>query len=188
MPGSSLWLVPPESHPLHGSITSLITSILPSRFPAEAGGESNNNKPVLFAPHMTLTSEISPATYLDNNDVTNEQQQQGDNQNAAAQTWLNSLPLPPARDVRVRLLDVATQDVFFRRCFVRVGYEGVREIVAVAREHGIVRPSAGGDAENDKSPPLSSRDPSSLGVRISETTEEWLKEWRQAFGPHVSLI
>ncbi|KXJ89718.1 2',3'-cyclic-nucleotide 3'-phosphodiesterase [Microdochium bolleyi] len=146
MPGSSLWLIPPQSHPLHGTITSLITSVLPSRFPAEAGGPDGDS-PVVFAPHMTLTSEISPATYN-------------------AQAWLDSLPLPAARDVRVRLLSVDTQDVFFRRCFMRVEYEGVRDIVAVAREHGVSAASSG----------------------ISEGTEEWLKSWKQAFGPHVSLI
>lgn len=177
MPGSSLWLVPPPSHPLHEVITTLISTTLPSKFPSEAAGGGTN--PVLFAAHMTLTSEILPSTYY-HDSTPDLNQPPTDEERQHAQKWLDALPFPPADEVRVRLDRVDTQDVFFRRCFVRVGYGGVEDIVAVAREYGVTRggsSSSGHDDDND-----------GAGRPISQATRGWLASWKEAFGPHVSLI
>ncbi|KAK7914059.1 hypothetical protein PG985_011762 [Apiospora marii] len=142
MPGSSLWLVPPPSHPLHAIIAELIERTLPSAFPDLTGPA--------FAPHMTLTSGIDPAVYGDN-----------------PQAWLDAVPWPRAADVDVRLEKVATQDIFFRRCFLKVAFEkGVRDVAGLARAVGV----------------------NGEGYQIGPVTEKWLEEWREAFGPHVSLI
>lgn len=140
MPGSSLWLIPPSSHPLYKIISELITEDLPSYFPELTGPP--------FAPHMTLTSNIDPAVYGDK-----------------PQEWLDSIPWPAARDVQVRFETVRTQDVFFRRCYVKVAFDGVRDVAAIARARGV------NGEEN-----------------IGTKTEQWLDEWKSDFGPHVSLI
>ncbi|KAK4449653.1 putative cyclic phosphodiesterase [Podospora aff. communis PSN243] len=146
MPGSSLWLLPPPSHPLHWILTTLITSTLPPLFPAESS--SSTLAPHFFHPHMTLTSEISPSLYGDN-----------------PQEWLDSIPFPSASEVRVRFRDVATQDVFFRRCYLRVGVEGVRGVVGIARARGV-------EGEDE----------------VGEKTRRWVEWWLGEYGPHVSLM
>jgi 2',3'-cyclic-nucleotide 3'-phosphodiesterase len=45
--------------------------------------------------------------------------------------------------VKVRFEKVVSQDVFFRRCFIRVGYEGVRELAGVARTVGVIGEEVG---------------------------------------------
>ncbi|KAK7983421.1 hypothetical protein PG989_010823, partial [Apiospora arundinis] len=133
----------PPTHPLYALITELITRTLPSTFPDLTG-------PTTFAPHMTLTSGIDPAVYGDD-----------------PQGWLDAVPWPRAADVGVRLETVATQDVFFRRCYLKVAFaDGIRQIAGLARAVGV----------------------SGEGHAIGPVTEGWLEEWREAFGPHVSLI
>jgi 2',3'-cyclic-nucleotide 3'-phosphodiesterase len=115
MPGSSLWLVPPEDHPLYKTITSLIESTLPSQFPQLTGP--------LFAPHMTLSSNIDPSLYV----------------TEGAQQWLDSIPFASASDVSIRFTDVKTQDFFFRRCYISVELkEGVRQLAGIARARGVL--------------------------------------------------
>jgi 2',3'-cyclic-nucleotide 3'-phosphodiesterase len=162
MPGSSLWLLPPESHPLYAILAKLIeltvpdilfTAPPPSAVPAAPSSDaraSATTEPVLFAPHMTLTSEIPPDVYGDD-----------------PQVWLDSLPFPAETPV-VKFLDVHTQDVFFRRCYVSVGYGGVEAVTATARAWGVYN-AAGDDAAQSKA-------------------TEWLIWWREAYGPHVSLF
>lgn len=142
MPGSSLWLIPPPSHPLHGIISELISQHLPSAFPDVCGPP--------FAPHLTLTSNIPPALYGDQ-----------------PQAWLDAVPWPAPGDVQVRLEAVRTEDVFFRRCYLKVAFDGVRGIAGLARARGV-------NGED--------------GVVGGGKTEQWLDEWKAAFGPHVSLI
>ncbi len=140
MPGSSLWLIPPSSHPLHQILSELISEALPSGFPSVTGPS--------FAPHLTLTSNIPPAVYGDK-----------------PQEWLNSIPWPKSPDVKVQLRAVRTEDVFFRRCYIKVASDGVRGIAGLARARGV-------NGEE------------SVGTK----TEQWLGEWSASFGPHVSLI
>jgi 2',3'-cyclic-nucleotide 3'-phosphodiesterase len=140
MPGSSLWLVPPPDHPLHNILSDIITRQLPFKFPDVTGPS--------FSPHMTLTSNIDPEIYGDN-----------------PQAWLDSIPWPEAGTVKVRFRGVETEDTFFRRGYVKVGFDGVREIAGIARSRGVI-------GENI----------------IGPGTESWLRDWQIAFGPHVSLI
>ncbi|KAK3936584.1 2',3'-cyclic-nucleotide 3'-phosphodiesterase [Diplogelasinospora grovesii] len=118
MPGSSLWLVPPPTHPLHKILTDLITNTLPNKFPEhapDAGGYPQ------FPPHMTLTSEVSPSLY-----------------NGTPQAWLDSIPWPAAGSVKVRFGSVKSQDTFFRRCYISVGLGGgVEELAGLARARGV---------------------------------------------------
>ncbi|KAL2131499.1 hypothetical protein VTI74DRAFT_4964 [Chaetomium olivicolor] len=187
MPGSSLWLLPPRSHPLHALLTTLIQFTLPARFPREAAS-SQRVAPHFFPAHVTLTSGIDPGVYGDD-----------------PQRWLDRIPFegcccsPAAAAAgggggdgggggsgngngkgeerpraRIRFERVVSQDVFYRRCFVRVAFEGVRELAGVARAVGVV----GERVEVEEGG----------GVRFGGQTENWLREWREEFGPHVSLM
>ena len=157
MPGSSLWLLPPPSHPLHSTLQTLIRTTLPAHFPREAAS-SPQVVPHFFPAHITLTSDISPETY-----------------GADSQGWVDRVfarfsssssssdgsgeeggVLP---EVRVRFERVVSQEVFYRRCFVRVGFEGVRVLAGVARAAGVVGEEVGFGEEGE--------------VRFGEGTEGW---------------
>ncbi|KAK4099463.1 2, 3 cyclic phosphodiesterase [Parathielavia hyrcaniae] len=166
MPGSSLWLLPPESHPLHQILTTLITSTLPATFPLESSSTDTSVAPHYFPAHVTLTSGIDPAAAY------------GDE----PQRWLDAIPFPPPPSskakVKVRFAgpDVVSQDVFFRRCFVRVRFDGVRELAGVARAVAVLGEGVDVDVAWEGE------------VRFGEGTEKWLSEWREEFGPHLSLM
>ncbi|KAF1956082.1 2',3'-cyclic-nucleotide 3'-phosphodiesteras-like protein [Byssothecium circinans] len=96
MPCSSLWLLPPPSHPLTAHLTALIQKT-----------SSHFHSPHLFIPHITLTSDIKlSACLLD------------------PQAWLNGIQFPEAADVEVRLKGVASEDVFVRKLYIVVEKEG----------------------------------------------------------------
>lgn len=155
MPGSSLWLVPPPDHPVHQILTKLISETLPASCPDVAGRDDCPS----FSPHMTLTSNIDPALY-----------------GADPQGWLDSVPWPSAGAVDVRLREVRTQDVFFRRCYVAVDMSpGVAALAALARARGV---EGEGDGDGD----------AGADHRHGPKTRKWFDEWARAFGPHVSLI
>ncbi|KAF2472053.1 2',3'-cyclic-nucleotide 3'-phosphodiesterase [Lindgomyces ingoldianus] len=105
MPGSSLWLLPPADHPLNSILSSLIQET-----------SSHFNSPQLFIPHITLTSEISPSTYLPD-----------------PQAWLDHLKLPAGKDVRVKMGRLQSEDVFVRKLYSKVEKQGVVEIAKLAR-------------------------------------------------------
>lgn len=142
MPGSSLWLVPPSSHPLHAILSQLIESTLPSHV---ADAES---PPVPFSPHLTLTSNIDPATY-----------------GSDPQGWLDSIPFPVGSNVHVIFNHVKTENVFFRRCYIKCEWDGVKDVAAISRARGVLGEET-----------------------VQDATLEWLAEWKKAFGPHVSLM
>ncbi|PSR88699.1 2',3'-cyclic-nucleotide 3'-phosphodiesterase [Coniella lustricola] len=142
MPGSSLWLVPPPSHPLHEVLSQLIESTLPALF---AHAESRS---VPFSPHLTLTSNIDPAKY-----------------GSDPQAWLDSIPFPTASDIDVKFERVKTENVFFRRCYIKCEWDGAHEVAAIARARGVTGEET-----------------------VQQTTLKWLAEWKEAFGPHVSLM
>lgn len=142
MPGSSLWLLPPDDDPLKVLLTKLIRDDIPQQFP------DATPRPPVFSPHLTLTSGIDPAVYGDD-----------------PQAWLESISFPAASDVRVEFETVKTEDVYYRRCYLKVGFDGVRDAAGIARARGVL-------GEED----------------IGQRTEEWLAEWKQSFGPHVSLM
>ncbi|KAK4902149.1 hypothetical protein LTR27_001051 [Elasticomyces elasticus] len=82
MPGSSLWLVPPEDSEFYKAIDNLVNQRLPSIY--------TNASPKFFSPHVTLTSETI-SDYAD------------------PQEWLDSISLP--RDVALASLVVTIKDV-----------------------------------------------------------------------------
>ena len=146
MAGSSLWLLPPPGSPIHDILKTIISTALPSQFPAES--TSATLGPGFFAPHLTLTSEIKPEIY-----------------GSDPKAWLDSISWPLVDEVRVRFEKILSQDVFFRRCYIKVAMGGVKPIVALARARAVCGEEAPG-----------------------ERTNEWLKWWEEAFGPHVSLM
>lgn len=169
MPGSSLWLTPPRGHPLHAILSTLIESILPGLVatpdPAAAA-------PV-FAPHLTLTSNIDPAVYASD-----------------PQAWLDSLPfarplpLPtttaasqPESEQQAQTVcfeRVQSEDVFFRRCYIKCSLtDQVKHLAGVARAWGVN--GDGTVVEGDR-------------VVLGPQTQTWLAQWADAFGPHVSLM
>lgn len=173
MPGSSLWLTPPPSHPLYKILTHLIESTIPDLFPTPGAAFP---RPPVFAPHLTLTSNIDPAVY-----------------GSDPQGWLDSLPFArqPSRASQagsasggpeqepaptVLFERVKSEDVFFRRCYIKCAFTAsVRGLAGVARAWGVngdgKRTGEGKDV-----------------VVLGEKTERWLEEWKASFGPHVSLM
>lgn len=137
MPGSSLWLLPPQSHPLNTTLQNLITSIPSANFKPIA---VDNHPFANFIPHITVTSDIPS---------------EPDN----SQQWLDNLSLPYSTgDLSVVLQDVEAGSAFFRKLTVRVEKnEGFRELGAACREQGTgcSREEAGRWAEGVYGPHLS---------------------------------
>ncbi|KAF9695893.1 hypothetical protein EKO04_005842 [Ascochyta lentis] len=110
MPGSSLWLLPPETHPLNDVLTSLI-----KRTAARFGSSS------LFVPHVTLTSNILPSTY-----------------ESEPQKWLESLPLPEGHDVRVDFEELNSEDVYVRKLYIKCQKTGgLKALAKVCRKQAV---------------------------------------------------
>jgi 2',3'-cyclic-nucleotide 3'-phosphodiesterase len=107
MPGSSLWLLPPSAaHPLDSKLSTLIDQTS-TRF----------ESPHRFLPHVTITSEILASKHLDN-----------------PQAWLDSLQFPPASDIGVRFEKLASEEVFFRKLYIKCEKaEGLKELAVVCR-------------------------------------------------------
>lgn len=142
MPGSSLWLTPPPSHPLYAILTSLIETSVPNHFPHEAP------RPPTFSPHLTLTSNVDPSIYTDQ-----------------PQAWLDGIEFPSASGINIKFEKVKTEDIYYRRCYIKCAFDGLRDVAAIARARGVE-----GEAH------------------VGPKTEAWLAEWKEAFGPHVSLL
>src|SRR3712207_4989745 len=105
MPGSSLWLLPPESHPLNQKLTSLIERT------SSTFGSSD-----LFIPHVTLTSDlVSPSSY-----------------GSEPQKWLGSLALPAADEVHINFEKLDSEDVYFRKLYIKCEKTpGLKDLVTV---------------------------------------------------------
>lgn len=109
MPGSSLWLVPPEDSELYKTIHDLIVDQVPSVFPGTA--------PPQFAPHVTLAADVVLPDH--------------DSSELAAQQWLNSIDLPAdAQTAEVRILDAEAGSVFFKK--ITMGCEKTAELCHLA--------------------------------------------------------
>ena len=91
MPGSSLWLLPPEDSPLNATLATLIekTSL---RF------DSTHR----FLPHVTLTSNISPSVY-----------------GKDPQSWLDKLSFQSIESTAVIFMELASEDVFVRKLYIK---------------------------------------------------------------------
>ncbi|KAF2496102.1 2, 3 cyclic phosphodiesterase [Lophium mytilinum] len=108
MPGSSLWLLPPPSHPLTPLLTSLISKTS-TRF----------SSPYTFLPHVTLTSDIPSSIY-----------------SSDPQAWLDELAkrFPPAAEVSVQFEKLEVGNIFVKKITVRVRKDGVSGLAKIARE------------------------------------------------------
>lgn len=155
MAGSSLWLVPPPGSAISKKLADLIISV--SADLARSSSSDDESQPpslTLFPPHMTLASNVEPSTY-----------------GSDPQAWLDSIPLLKSSPTEVAFTGLRSEDFFFRRCYIRVAFNGVRDLAAAARASGVE-----GEGE------------AIAGGRIGEKTARWLEEWTGSFGPHVSLI
>ncbi|CBX92897.1 similar to 2',3'-cyclic-nucleotide 3'-phosphodiesterase [Plenodomus lingam JN3] len=107
MPGSSLWLLPPPTHPLHTLLPTLISQT-----------SSHFHSPHRFLPHITLTSEISASSY-----------------SSDPQAWLDALHLPSTDGVVITFQQLASEDVFVRKLYVQCAKTaGVRDLARVCRQ------------------------------------------------------
>ncbi|KAF2856418.1 2',3'-cyclic-nucleotide 3'-phosphodiesterase [Plenodomus tracheiphilus IPT5] len=106
MPGSSLWLLPPPTHPLTTTLPTLISKT-----------STHFSSPHRFIPHITLTSSIPPSSYINN-----------------PQAFLDALVLPSANDVVVTFEALASEDVFVRKLYIKCGKSGgLAELAGVCR-------------------------------------------------------
>ena len=109
MPGSSLWLLPPVDHPLNEVIPHVIDGI----------SEQFHSEFHRFLPHVTLTSEIYPSKY-----------------GSDPQAWLESLDLPSGNGVQVRFERLGSEDVFFRKLYIKCEKaEGIKQLAHQCRKH-----------------------------------------------------
>lgn len=133
MPGSSLWLLPPADHPLNKVLPGLIDQT-----------SKSFGSPHRFLPHVTLTSEISPSKY-----------------GSDGPAWLSALDLGPAKDVRVNLERLGSDDFFFRKLYIKCEKDGgLKTLAKQCRKHVD-------------------------GYADEKTAQDWAKE---AYMPHVSLM
>ncbi|GAB7361197.1 hypothetical protein MBLNU230_g1228t1 [Neophaeotheca triangularis] len=116
MPASSLWLLPPQNHPLNTALQTLITTLPTTSFKPIAVA---NHPFKTFIPHITVTSDTTPST-------------------SEPQTWLDGLQLPYSTgELKVRLQRPEAGSVFFRKLTIKVEKnEGVGELAAACREQG----------------------------------------------------
>lgn len=134
MPGSSLWLLPPESHPLNEKLASLI-----NRTASHFGSKD------LFIPHVTLTSDlVKPSSY-----------------GPEPQRWLDSLDLPAGGDVKVEFEKLSTEDVYFRKLYIKCQKtKGLKALATVCRKQV-------------------------AGYEDEGTARKWAEE---TYNPHASLL
>ena len=134
MPGSSLWLLPPEYHPLNEKLFSLITRT------ASHFGSTD-----FFIPHVTLTSDlVKPSSY-----------------GTEPQKWIESLDLPAGEDVRVEFEKLNSEDVYFRKLYIKCKKNGGLKALATVCRRQVA------DHEDD-------------GI-----ARDWAEE---TYNPHVSLL
>lgn len=89
MPGSSLWLLPPSSHPLNSLLPTLIDKT-----------STHFNSPHRFLPHVTLTSEIDPSAY-----------------GSDPKAWLDSLDIQ--LEVSLEFEKLGSENAFFRGLYIK---------------------------------------------------------------------
>lgn len=91
MPGSSLWLLPPASHPLNNLLSTLIDKT-----------SSHFHSPHRFLPHVTLTSEINASAY-----------------ESDPQAWLDSLNIQLGSKILVKFQRLHSEHVFVRKLYIK---------------------------------------------------------------------
>ena len=122
MPGSSLWLIPPEGSVFTKAIQSLISTKIPSLFP--------DTKTHDFIPHVTITSNVDPSLY-----------------GSDPQGWLDSLQIDTQGDIQVDMEAVEPGKPFFKKLTLRCAKDaGLLKLATVCRAEGV----EGGDEEKAK--------------------------------------
>jgi 2',3'-cyclic-nucleotide 3'-phosphodiesterase len=107
MPGSSLWLLPRANHPLNEVLPSLIDKT-----------SKQFNSPHRFLAHVTLTSEISPSKY-----------------GSDPQAWLDSLEMPPSKDLNIEFERLGSDEHFFRKLYIKCQKtDGVKKLAQQCRQ------------------------------------------------------
>lgn len=110
MPGSSLWLVPPESSELYRVCHELILKQVPSACLVD--------QPTHFTPHITLTADLMLQGL----------------EGSTAQQWLDRLTLPYGETLRVPIREVEVGRVFFKKITMRCEKtSGLCELAAMCR-------------------------------------------------------
>jgi 2',3'-cyclic-nucleotide 3'-phosphodiesterase len=110
MPGSSLWLVPPVNHPLHATLSKLISRDIPSRL-----AQYQTDTFPCFTPHLTLTSDILELP-------------------KDPQAWLDALNLPKAEQVKISIVELDQGDLWTKKLFLRAEKESLKKIWRVCRD------------------------------------------------------
>ncbi|RMX74651.1 hypothetical protein D0869_12381 [Hortaea werneckii] len=166
--GSSLWLVPPEDSALYKTCHRLITHHIPSLFPGAVP------PPPVFTPHVTLTADTVPSDLLEQ---VQEQRESSSSTSptdpaTSAQTWLNSLVLPPpTRDLKVAIQKVQVEGLFFRKLTMQCEKcPQLCELAGRCRAQGLEGLSDGGEQE---------------GAEKLEEAGKWVRE---CYRPHLSLM
>ena len=114
MPGSSLWLVPPEDSELYKTVHDLIINQFPSVYPIAI--------PPHFAPHITLTSGIN----------------ERDAESSDPQKWLDGITFPDLKDLKVAIQDVEVGSVFFKKVTMKCEKTAdLSELAATCRAAGV---------------------------------------------------
>ncbi|KAF1841111.1 2',3'-cyclic-nucleotide 3'-phosphodiesterase [Cucurbitaria berberidis CBS 394.84] len=106
MPGSSLWLLPPASHPLNNLLTTLIDKT-----------SFHFTSPHRFLPHVTLTSEIYPSAY-----------------GSDPQEWLDSLNIEFGTEIAVEFKKLNSEDVFVRKLYIKCKKDDLRLLALRCRQ------------------------------------------------------
>ncbi|KAI7152821.1 hypothetical protein KC349_g8753 [Hortaea werneckii] len=176
MPGSSLWLVPPEDSDLYRTCHRLITQHIPSLFPRVIP------PPPLFTPHVTLTADTVPSDLLPEPQEHEQEQRQSSSSTSlthpakSAQTWLDGLVLPPpTRELRVAIQKVQVEGHFFRKLTMQCE-KGPQlcELAATCRAaRGVEGLLDGGEQEEGRA------------VKLEEEVGKWVRE---SYRPHLSLM
>ncbi|KAI9792860.1 MAG: hypothetical protein M1835_007618 [Candelina submexicana] len=123
-PAQSLWLVPPATHPIHNVLSNLITTQIPS-VPGVTPLPPN------FPPHITLTTGI-PQNLAD------------------PQRWLDNIDLGNATQTKVRLLQLDTEDRYFKKVTLRVetaGVQGLASRLRMVKNHLLGKSTKDADEE-----------------------------------------
>lgn len=110
MPGSSLWLLPPEIHPLYVTLSKLISEDIPARL-----AQYQTDPFPSFVPHLTLTSDIHDSP-------------------EDPQAWLDALDLPNAAEVEVEIVELDQGTLWTKRLFLRAEKGPLKKIGTICRK------------------------------------------------------
>ncbi|KAI7267329.1 hypothetical protein KC345_g7949 [Hortaea werneckii] len=167
MPGSSLWLVPPEDSALYKTCHQLITTHIPSLF-----SSSLAPPPPLFTPHVTLTADtVPPDLFPVSTDTA-----------ISAQKWLDSIDLVPTttrtttmkqEGLKVKIQNVQVEGHFFRKLTLRCEKSPrLCELAWRCRAHHGGKEGLVGEEQ-----------------KREEGEKEQVGKWvRESYAPHLSLM